>query len=392
MKSMKSVHLSLIEHGGAWNAARRIVDSINSVGGNAELLGLSGGGISKPVKLKTLFKIDQVIGEVAQSTTSVSLVRGFSSPGWIRNLDTRFPKTEIWNIHWMPGHMNRGFLDFLRSKNVVWTMHDMNPFTSVCHYSSTCNSYVDYCEKCPQVPEFLQPVVPLILNQKKQSYGALNNLSMVSPSKWLLNKCKESKIGRELKISHIPNPVPMREFEKRRDANNPTITILGNTYRKSKNSTIAALGILRLKREFPKLKFNLQIVGESFPELSKFKQICLPHESNEEDTIRFLEQSDILLYTSKSDNLPNFVLEAQAAGNTIVAFNEGGIPECFIPNVSGYLVGESEDEIATALHDIISGNKKLLNSSHAAREFVAINNSYKAIGEKYTSLYEELSS
>jgi glycosyltransferase involved in cell wall biosynthesis len=103
-----------------------------------------------------------------------------------------------------------------------------------------------------------------------------------------------------------------------------------------------------------------------------------------------LEQSDILLYTSISDNLPNFLLEAQAAGNSIVAFARGGIPECFIPNVSGFLVEESEEEIATALLRILVSKKIRLDMSNAARQFIEQKNSFFTVGKEYSSLYEKI--
>jgi glycosyltransferase involved in cell wall biosynthesis len=390
MKLLNSVHLNLIEYGGAWNAAKRIVDSIDFVGGGAKLEGFFGDSETKSISAKTFFKIDHILGNIAQTNTTVSIVRGYSGTGWLKKLDARFPKTDVWNMHWMPGHMSLEFIDFLESRKVVWTMHDMNPFTAVCHYAGACDEFKKNCAKCPQVPKVLQPLIPLILSRKKKTYKALENLTMVSPSRWLYDECQASSLGRHLKIKHIPNPVPISKFEGAQKGELPTITILGSSYRNSKNSTIGALAILKLKRDFPNVEFNLQIVGEPFPELSEVTQFCLPTGSNGEVTGRFLEQSDILLYTSISDNLPNFLLEAQAAGNSIVAFERGGIPECFIPNVSGFLVEESEEEITTALLRILVSLKIRLEMSHAARQFIEQKNSFFTVGKEYSSLYEKI--
>jgi glycosyltransferase involved in cell wall biosynthesis len=200
----------------------------------------------------------------------------------------------------------------------------------------------------------------------------------------------ESTLGKHIKITHIPNPVPIHEFNTDKKETQATITILGSSYRNSKNSAIGAQAILELKRELPQLKFRLQIVGEPFPELSDIAQFCLPPESSSEATRQFLEQSDILIYTSKSDNLPNFVLEAQAAGNAVIAFKKGGIPECFIPNVTGYLVDEHQEEIVTALRRIVTNRKARLDMSRAARSHVAEKHSFQLIGEEYTSLYQSI--
>lgn len=34
-------------------------------------------------------------------------------------------------------------------KPIVWTMHDMWPFTGICHYASDCDKYTKECHYCP---------------------------------------------------------------------------------------------------------------------------------------------------------------------------------------------------------------------------------------------------
>ena len=34
---------------------------------------------------------------------------------------------------------------------IVWTFHDMNPFTGGCHYDEGCGRFVECCGGCPQL-------------------------------------------------------------------------------------------------------------------------------------------------------------------------------------------------------------------------------------------------
>lgn len=63
-----------------------------------------------------------------------------------------FRQADVIHLHWI----NQGMLslkDIQRilasGKPVVWTMHDMWPFTGICHYSGECEKYTAQCHDCP---------------------------------------------------------------------------------------------------------------------------------------------------------------------------------------------------------------------------------------------------
>ena len=63
-----------------------------------------------------------------------------------------FRQADVIHLHWI----NQGMLslkDIQRilasGKPVVWTMHDMWPFTGICHYSGECEKYTSQCHDCP---------------------------------------------------------------------------------------------------------------------------------------------------------------------------------------------------------------------------------------------------
>jgi glycosyltransferase involved in cell wall biosynthesis len=389
MSLENSVHLNLLGYGGAWNATKRIAEAIELEGYGAKAINFVNPGSQVTTSTKVIFKFDLEIGKMSGAPTTISMLRGFSSKQWISQLDAENIKADIWNLHWLPGHIDVEFLEFFQYKNVVWTIHDMNPFTGVCHYSSSCREYQKKCSSCPQVVRILHPLVRGLLRNKIHAIRQFRNLKIVSPSKWLFNAFKESSLGKEIEIRHIPNPVPQINLAESGVRGIPTVTILGSNYSESKNSRLGARAIQRFTEEFPKFRFKLQVIGLPFPEISH-RQECLPIGSSELDTYHFLEQSDIFIYTSILDNLPSLVLEAQSTGNVIIAFDKGGISECFIPKVSGLLVQESEAEILSALSFLLTDISVMNEMSRQGIEFVKRNFSSQIVANKYISLYKEM--
>jgi glycosyltransferase involved in cell wall biosynthesis len=265
----------------------------------------------------------------------------------------------------------------------------MNPFTGACHYSGTCKEYLKDCNHCPQVPRIFDPVVRGLLQNKISSIRKIDNLTFVSPSEWLYNAFKESSVGKDIDIRHIPNPVPQFDLTGGVKRIIPTVTILGSNYSDSKNSLIGARAIRKFEEDFPSYRFNLQVIGLPFAEILKYQE-CLPIGSSENETNQFLEQSDIFIYTSILDNLPSFVLEAQAAGNVIIAFDKGGISECFIPGVTGLLVEEDYVGISTALAKVLANKEMREEMATKGREYVGQKFSLHKVGNSYISLYKEI--
>ena len=101
------------------------------------------------------------------------------STSWIANktLHATIEETDpdIINLHWIC----RGFLavEDLRKfqKPIVWTLHDMWPFTGGCHYASNCDKYQESCGNCPQLSSTSKfDLSKLIWKRKKSSWNRIS--------------------------------------------------------------------------------------------------------------------------------------------------------------------------------------------------------------------------
>ena len=61
------------------------------------------------------------------------------------------PSSDILHLHWIAEFVD--YRDFFRrlprEMPIVWTLHDMNPFTGGCHFDGGCGKYLEQCGACP---------------------------------------------------------------------------------------------------------------------------------------------------------------------------------------------------------------------------------------------------
>src|SRR5471030_2270548 len=61
-------------------------------------------------------------------------------------------QADVLNLHWVAGILDySGMQKGFSGKTIVWTLHDMNPFTGGCHYAGACTRYMESCVSCPQL-------------------------------------------------------------------------------------------------------------------------------------------------------------------------------------------------------------------------------------------------
>lgn len=99
---------------------------------------------------------------------------------------------------------------------------------------------------------------------------------------------------------------------------------------------------------------------------------------------RELATSDIFLYWSEHDNMPNAVLEAMAAGLPIITNNVGAIPEMIRHGKDGLIV--TKQTLPQALNDVLSKPALRQRLGTAARARAAATFSTASIADRWLAL------
>ncbi len=95
---------------------------------------------------------------------------------------------------------------------------------------------------------------------------------------------------------------------------------------------------------------------------------------------------DVVLASSRSEGLPVALIEAAAAGLPVVATSVGGVPELVAHERTGYL-GETADELAFGLDQLLSDPASRAGCGQRARMRVEARHSAKALADRLEALY-----
>ena len=243
------------------------------------------------------------------------------------------------NIHGYYIHVGLLF-EYLKKHEeikVIWTLHDCWSFTGHCSnfIFKNCNKWQNECINCPQKNEY--PSCLLFENskrnfiKKKQFFTILENLTIVTPSKWLASLCKKSFLSK-YSIKIINNGINIDNFKY-------TNLYLKDKYSlKDKKVILGVASIwdnrkglndfLELSKRLNK-RYHIVLVGLNDKQQKELPDnvLGIQRTENIDELASWYSESDILFNPTLDDNYPTVDLEAQACGTPVLAYNSGGTKE-----------------------------------------------------------------
>jgi len=318
----------------------------------------------------------------------------------------QLPPWDILHLHWVAGMLD--YSEFFRhvpkDRPIVWTLHDMHPFTGGCHFSGNCGRFSESCGSCPQLSSSNpRDFSWQSLSRKRSGYGTLQpgRLNLVTPSKWLAGEVRRSSLLSNLEVTVIPYGLDTGVFKPRDravarelfelPAGRQIVLFLAdraNEHRKGLPLLVEALKALP-----DRCNVCLLILGNGRVELpDDFQTVRLEYVRNDRVLSLIYSAADIFALPVLQDNLPNTALEAMACGLPIVAFATGGVPDMVRDGEEGWVVPPGDvaalgQALAAALRD------------HPRRALMASNARLRAVQEygidlqaqRYLELYRSLS-
>lgn len=110
-----------------------------------------------------------------------------------------------------------------------------------------------------------------------------------------------------------------------------------------------------------------------------------------DDIPRLLRTADLFLFPSRTEGLPNALLEAMAAGLPIVATDVPGCRDCIAHRERGLLVPSDDAEaIAAALAELLTNPQQGRHMGAAARAWVEANAGIANLGARWVDFYRQL--
>lgn len=421
---MKVLLVNTSDHtGGAAIAALRLLRALRKAGVDAKLLCRDR---TLPESRAEIISLKPTIWRRAKFVVErleIFLRNGFSRDG-LFSVDTgragnditrlkEFREADVIHLHWVNQAMLslNGVRNILRSgKRVVWTMHDMWPFTGVCHSSGLCQKWLTGCGLCPALKRpGVHDVSGQVFLRKKEVYAS-GSMCLVGCSKWISGLASRSPLLKNQTVATIPNPIdtsfyappgtdhmPTKE-EMRRELGLPQDRklLLFAAFKVTdpkKGIDYLMESVSMLIQQHPDYREKLGIVlagqgawtlRESFP----IPVYPMGYVSGEERMRQIYQATDLLLMPTLMDNLPNTIVEAMACGVPCVAFGVGGVTQMINTGINGYLVPQRDSLcFSEGIWEILESASYQALCRNARTKAVNVY-SEKTVAEKYLQLYK----
>ena len=279
----------------------------------------------------------------------------FSTPDSIVDatlLGQSLDKVDIIHMHWVVGMLDYPHLGALvGDKPVIWTLHDMNPFTGGCHYSEGCTEYRDACHNCPLLEARSNTAHEFWL-RKHQGLKQIKNLHIVCPSQWLADCVKESSLLGDRPVYVIPNMVPVKDFVPtsklvaRLELGLPLdrrYIVFGadSLANQRKGGHILAESLRNLQAMGAADGVEMLFFGSSDLDVG-IPTHNMGYVSDPEKLSRIYAAADVFAFPSLEDNAPQTVVEALLSGTPVVSFAVGNVSELVRHEETGFLARYSD--------------------------------------------------
>nr|WP_259116335.1 glycosyltransferase family 4 protein [Salinibacter ruber] len=313
------------------------------------------------------------------------------------------PEADVYNLHWITGFIDP--LSFFQNTQqpVVWTLHDMNPFTGGCHYNVGCRKFEDQCGACPQLgSDDESDLSRKVWTRKRQAYqAAIQNgrLHIVSSSTWLADEARSSFLFQDAPTHIIPLGLDIGTFLPRDtkglrsaleipEAHRVVLFVAqsADNHRKGFDLLSGALSTLDGGN------ITLLSIGGTAPDL----EVTLPHrhlgtvESNLLLSV-FYSLADVFVIPSRQEAFGQTALEAMACGTPVVGFEIGGIPDMVRPGETGWLAEpESVRSLSNAIETALADKAARRQRGERCREVVEAEYTLEVQAQAYKQLYQSL--
>ena len=283
--------------------------------------------------------------------------------------------------------------EYIKEKKikVVWTFHDCWPFTGHCTYFDKikCEKWQSKCQECDYTKSYPQcwfeSDVRKNFDRKKKTFLNVNNMIIVTPSKWLAGLVKKSFL-KNYDVRVVHNEIDTKIFKK-----------VDSSFKKDNNivDKIMILGVAsgwserKGLSDFIKLsnmldnRYKIVLVGVENSDIkaSTSNMILINKTNNVKELVEIYSAADVFLNLTYEDNYPTVNLESQACGTPVITYNTGGSIES-VPKENIVKQGDIKN-IINKIENInelgIISKKEMLDKYELFQEYLKI---YKELCER----------
>ena len=389
---MKVVEINSGVRGSTGTIMLSIADLVRSCGGEAYTFSEKKPGVAPSGHQFFGTKIENLFHR------GVSVLSGISGKGskvgtkkLLKQIDAIQP--DILHFHNLHGwYVNLPMLfDYVKTHNLktVWTLHDCWGFTAQCsHFTmEKCEKWKTGCYDCPRYriyPYTFVDRTDKMWRLKKEWFTGVENMTIVTPSKWLCDLVKQSFL-REYDVRVINNGINLDVFK-------PTEGNFRQKYGLQGKKIVLGVASGWNDRKgldvFIELSKSLDenckviLVGTDEEVDKKLPEsiLSIQRTYNRTELAEIYASADVFVNPTREENFPTVNIEALACGAPVVTFKTGGSPEIIDKNTGVVVEYGNISQTKNAIEHVLkeSGIKrddcvrrsKMFDAAHKYREYV----------------------
>lgn len=405
---MKIVHISQSDYrGGAGRAVQRIHDSLESIGietevwvenskhGNKEIVL----GFKKKLLLKIKKKFSALLARLIFGRGQFVSLSLFSS-GLINKINNS--DADVIHLHWTAGEL-LSIEDIGKIKlPIVWTFHDMWPFSGVYHTHENRNR-----NNISQSFFDIRSQLDRWITDRKRCAWSKQKFNVVVPSNWMKEELALKNIHyfKNVHLIHhglsrdFWHPIPRFDYLKllkfKANYNFKLLFISASSVHienKGWKLLVNALNMIENEKNIPKLE--IYIAGEYDPHASpqlteKVPAISLGIINSDEYMRAIYNFVDLVCVPSKVESFGLGALEAHFCGTPVLAFDTSGIKDIVIHGKTGYLAQPYDPKSLSHYLMKIIENQNAKKFSHNLKTMNLYKFTDTYMAKKYVDFYND---
>jgi len=341
------IHITKTLYGGGGEYALRLSQALVKAGHNSSIISLDGGLLhSDEGIMGRIYKgYDRVLTSLI-NRRSTAPFSSFLRLSQFRAIN-QISENDVINIHSITGFIGtRGLRSLIpKGAKVFWTAHNPWTFTAGCVLYQGCDRYQSGCRACP-ILKFPVTSLSKLEFRFKADFIRDYKVQPIANSEWMA-----SMISKSPWFSHISNipvikPIVQACFHPREDARN-------RKTRTTDEKLIIGLGARSLTDSYKGIKEFFDYLPADAPWIKKVRFLLfgegtlkLPPSLDFEmmGALRTPEamadayrSMDLYVSPTSMETFGMTLVEAQACGTPVIAFEAGGTPEAVCPD-GGILV------------------------------------------------------
>ena len=322
---------------------------------------------------------------------------------------------DIIHLHWVARFQSPATVKALLQlgKPVVWTLHDMWPFTGGCHSAATCTKYQQDCRDCEQLEQDPHDLTAGILQDKLDVLAATDAhppLTVIAPSQKMAAQAQRSQLFQTLPTAVIHHAIdtdifsPRPKLEAKRALGLP------------EQGRAIAFGAENCKQRSKGVAELVQVLqrcwqDEVFRALVKEDQLYLVCFGDFNPQVRALDipvfdlgyiksdtklrniysAADVFLQPTLEESFGNMAIESLCCGTPVIGFDVGVAADAIDFDQTGRVVPLQDiDQMTAAVLDFAHHPHKWQQMQSLCRERTHARFSRQTQATQHIELYEEV--